>query len=267
MSAAQDLVTSQDPITARAIMTTPVASIAADAGLADAVAAMLQRRVSGLPVVDAGGRLVGVVTEGDFLRRAELGTRRSKPGWLQALWNPGRAASDYVHDTGRRVADVMSAPAVAIGPEAEAPEIVETMARHAVKRLPVVEDGRLIGIVSRSDLMRALDRAWRSRPAARRRSDAEILSDIRAEFERVPCIPSALVGVIVRDGVAALHGTILDERERDAVRVAVENTEGVRGVEDHLVWIEPISGMTLASPDDRLASAGPDQPGAGRFGA
>lgn len=243
----------RDLVTAREIMTAPVACIAADATVAEAVSAMLERRISGLPVVDAAGRLAGVVTEADFLRRAELGTGHKPRSWLQVFWNPGRAAEDYVHDMGRRVGEVMTAPAVALGPEATVREIVDMMARNAVKRLPVVEDGRVVGIVSRSDLLRALDRSWRSRPAPRRRSDAEILADIRAEFDRVPCIPAALIGVVVRDGVVALHGSILDERERDAVRVAVENTEGVKAVEDHLVWIEPMSGMALASPDDRAS--------------
>lgn len=248
------------PVKARDIMSTAVASIPAEATVANAVSVMLERRISGLPVVDTAGRLVGVVTEGDFLRRAELGTGHKPRRWLQVFWSPGRAAVDYVHHQGRRVGEVMSAPAIALGPDATVQEIVDAMARHAVKRLPVVEDGRLVGIVSRSDLLRALDRTWRIRPAPRPRSDAEILADIRAEFDRVPCIPAALVAVTVREGVVALNGSIMDERERDAVRVAVENTEGVKAVQDHLVWIEPMSGMALASPDDRAAD-----PDAGRI--
>jgi CBS domain-containing protein len=245
---------------ARDIMTASVASIAAAASVADAVSAMLDRRVSGLPVVESNGALVGIVTEGDFLRRAELGTEHKVGRWLRLFFSPGRAAVDYAHDQGRRVGDVMTAPAIAVGPDASVQEIVDLMTRHAVKRLPVVEDGRLVGIVSRSDLLRALDRSWRARPAPRPRSDAEILSDIRAEFERVPCIPSALIGVVVRDGAVTMHGSIMDERERDAIRVAVENTEGVKAIHDHLVWIEPMSGMALASPDDRA-----EDPNAGRI--
>ncbi|WP_348626160.1 MULTISPECIES: CBS domain-containing protein [unclassified Mesorhizobium] len=137
-------------------MTTPVVEIDPDASIADAARLMLSKGISGLPVIRSDGTLVGIVSEGDFLRREELGTRRTRPRWLETLVSPGRAADEYVQANGRRIEEVMTADVVTVSPGTSLSRTVELMTRHHVKRIPVVDGGKVVGIVTRSDMLRAL---------------------------------------------------------------------------------------------------------------
>src|SRR5262245_33350204 len=141
---------------ARDVMTWSAITVRPDESVTRAVQLMLQNKISGLPVVDDKGRLVGIVTEGDFLRRGELGTQRQRPRWLEFLLGPGRLAAEYVQASGQKVAQVMTPEVKTITSESPLEEVVRLMERHRVKRLPVVQDGKLIGIVSRADLLPAL---------------------------------------------------------------------------------------------------------------
>ena len=122
---------------AKDVMTPDVLTVDPDASVLEAIRLMLQRRISGLPVVDASGALVGMVTEGDFLRRAELGTEHHAPRWFEFLAGPGRAANDYVRAKGRKVHDVMSAEIHSVSEDTPLNEIVDTMERRRIKRVPV----------------------------------------------------------------------------------------------------------------------------------
>ena len=133
-----------------------VVSVLPETSLADAVRIMLAQRVSGLPVVSSAGRLVGVVTEGDLLRRAELGTEGRQVGWFKSFLMPGRAAEDYVATHGRHVSEVMTSEPIFVTPETPLAEVADIMRSKRVKRLPVLDYGALVGVVSRSDLLRAL---------------------------------------------------------------------------------------------------------------
>ena len=236
----------------RDVMTQSVISVKADESILMAARLMLQNRISGLPVVDANNALVGVVTEGDFLRRGEIGTTRRRPKWLEFLVGPGRLASEYVHQSGRKVGEVMTPNPVTVGEEDALETVVQLMERHHVKRLPVMRGGRMVGIISRANLMHALASLARETP--------EITSDDAAIRDR---ILSALaehhwafgVNVVVKDGIAEIWGTIMDERERQGCIVAVENVPGVKQVHDHLVWVEPMSGMAFASSEDDTRQA------------
>ena len=141
---------------ARDVMTWGVISVETDASVERAARLMLQNKVSGLPVVDSQGAMVGIVTEGDFLRRSEIGTKRRRPRWLEFLVGPGRLATEYVHAAGRKVSEIMTPDPCTVSPETSLEQIVDVMERRRIKRLPVVEDGKLIGIVSRANLMHAL---------------------------------------------------------------------------------------------------------------
>jgi CBS domain-containing protein len=233
---------------ARDVMTWGAISVEANASIMHAASLMLQNKVSGLPVIGADGHIVGIVTEGDFLRRRELGTQRRRPRWLEFLIGPGRLASEYVHACGRKVEEIMTANPHTISVDTSLEEIVELMERHRVKRLPVVEDGRLVGIVSRSNLLHALaSLAHEAKPQAV--DDAAIRDRILAECAKQPWAPH--VNVVVRDGEVSLWGVITDERERRAFIVAAENVPGVKRVHDHLAWIDPMSGtMILLSEED-----------------
>nr|WP_319799914.1 CBS domain-containing protein [Mesorhizobium sp. PAMC28654] len=140
---------------AEAIMSKPVVGIDPSASIAEAAALMLSKKISGLPVIRSDGTLVGIVSEGDFLQRGELGTERKRSRWLEFL-SPGKAADEYVRANGRRVEEVMSQDVVTASPAASLAKVVELMTRRHVKRIPVTDGGKVVGIITRSDLLRAL---------------------------------------------------------------------------------------------------------------
>ena len=231
---------------AKDIMTSPVVSVEADATVVQAAQIMLQKRISGLPVVDKDGRLVGIVTEGDFLRRAETGTERRRPRWLEFLIGPGRLADEYTRSHSRKLEDVMTSDPVIVSEDAPLEEIVNVMERHQIKRLPVVRGQQLVGIVSRANLLQALASVHReAEPSAQ--GDEVIRGLVLAEFGKQQWAPMVLIYInpIVRNGIVELWGTITDERERRALIVAAENVPGVKEVRDHIVLVDPISGIVL----------------------
>jgi CBS domain-containing protein len=236
------------------VMTSPVISIEPDAPIWQAVRIMLQRHISGLPVVDEKGRVVGIVTEGDFLRRAETGTQRRRPRWLEYLIGPGRIADEYTRSHGRKVSEIMTADPVTVTEETSLDEVVRLMEKRQIKRLPVVHGEHLVGIVSRANLVHALAGVAREiRPTSA--SDQAIRDRILAELANQTWAPVALVDVIVRDGVVELWGTITDERERKAIVVAAENVPGVKAVNDHLAWVDASSGMVLYQSNEEPVQA------------
>jgi CBS-domain-containing membrane protein len=238
------------------VMTWGTITVEPEASMARAVRLMLQNSISGLPVVDDKGRLVGMVTEGDFLRRGELGTQRQRPRWLEFLVGPGRLAAEYVQSSGRKVSEIMTPDVQTITPETPLDEVVRKMERHRIKRLPVVQDGKLVGIVSRANLLHALASVAREFKSAAT-DDITIRDRIIAECAKQPWAPH--VNVVVRDGIVELWGAIMDERERQAFIVAAENVPGVKLVHDHLAWIEPTSGIVVLSAEDEAKAGTPIQ--------
>src|SRR6516164_1670190 len=236
------------------VMTRNVISITADEPILKAARLMLQNRISGLPVVDKDGALIGMVTEADFLRRSEIGTARRRPRWLEFVIGPGRLATEYVHAAGRKVSDIMTPDPCTVVPETSLEQIVDVMERRRIKRLPVVEDGKLIGIVSRANLMHALASVAREVKSPAEADDL-IRDRILAELAKQTWAPH--INVVVRDGVVDLSGVLTDERERQAFMVAAENVPGVKIVHDHMAWIEAFSGMVLESAADEARAKSP----------
>jgi CBS domain-containing protein len=236
------------------IMTPKVLSVSPDAPILEAMQLMLVNGVSGLPVIDQHGKLTGIVTEGDFLRRVETGTEKKRTKWLEFFVGPGQLAEEYVRTHGRRVGEVMTPDPFTIAEDTRLEDVVDSMERRHIKRVPVVREGRVVGIVSRADLLHALARLVRTLSASSR-TDEDIRQHIVSALAAEAWVPKSFIEVQVRDGVVELEGRILDERERQALRVVVENIPGVKAVKDHLVWIEPMSGMTFGPPDDTVASA------------
>jgi len=236
------------------IMTSPVLSVESESPISQAIQLMLEKRISGLPVLDGQGRLVGIVTEGDFLRRTETGTQRRRSRWLEFLIGPGRLADEYTRSHGRKVIDVMTPDPVTINEQTSLEQVVQIMEKHRIKRLPVLREQKLVGIVSRANLLHALAGvASDIKPVTT--SDEAIREQLLAELGRQSWAPAALINAIVKQGVVELWGTITDERERQAIIVAAENVPGVKGVRDHLVWIEPNTGTVIYSTSDELERA------------
>ena len=240
---------------AHQIMTRPVITILPDATIVDAANLMLRRHISGLPVVDASGKLVGIVSEGDFIRRGEIGTERRRGAVLKFILGAGRSASDFVHENGCKISEIMTPSPVTITEDTPLADIVDLMEKRNVKRLPVVRNDKIVGIVTRANLLRAVASMARHIPDPTA-DDDHIRNRIINALEKVEWGPIGL-NVVVRDGIVHLDGVITDERSRQAAIVAAENIEGVRKVHDHLCGVETTSGMYLNSPEDEeMARAG-----------
>ncbi len=234
------------------IMTRIVVSVDPDATVLQAARLMLKHHISGLPVVNKKGKLVGVLSEGDFLRRSETHTERRRSRWLEFVMGPGRIASDYVHSHGNKVSEVMTREVKTVGEDASLEDIVELMEQHRIKRVPVLRDEKMVGIVTRSNLMHAMVSLARvASPVAQ--SDAVIREQLLAEMQKQQWAPAATANVVVHDGVVELWGMIVDERQREGLKVAAENIPGVKAVKDHLVWIEPTSGIVIEPPEEAPA--------------
>ena len=233
---------------AHQIMTHGVITVTPDTTIAEAAARMLENHISGLPVVDATGKLVGIVSDGDFIRRSEIGTQRKRAGWLRFLVGPGKEASEFVRASGRKVADVMTPDPITASEDTALDSLVQVMEKNNIKRVPIVQFGRVTGIVTRTNLLRAVAQLARdvADPTA---DDDHIRERVTRAIEQNDWRPLGLQ-VTVKDGVVHLHGIITDYRWRDAAIVAAENIAGVRQVHDHLCWVDPFSGMYLNSDED-----------------
>lgn len=219
--------------------------------IADAVHLMVTQRISSLPVVNEFGAVVGMVSEGDLLRRVELGTEASNSRWLIWLGSRGRAAREYVRSHARRVGEVMTASVVCVAPDTELSEVVALMESRHIKRVPVLEKGRLIGIITRWGLMRVLE-GLLPRTSIRPVDDEELRRRLLVAVKEQSWAPRTPFDLKVVNGVVEFVGVVTDERERTALRVLAENTPGVRGVVDHLLWIDLMSGVPLdPQPWDR----------------
>lgn len=227
------------------IMTRNATSVQPCTTVDEAARIMLANNFSGLPVLDENGLLVGVVSEGDLLRRSEIGTEGEPAGWLKALLQPASVAADYVATHSRHVSGVMTHKPVFVTPTTPLAKAVEVMLHKHIKRLPVLEDNRLVGIISRADLLRALTSIpIRTKESA---SDDEILTSIEAEIRKAKWAPKSGLRVAVKDKVVILEGTIFSDEERLAVITIAENAPGVKDVKDELVFVDPGSGLAFPS--------------------
>jgi CBS domain-containing protein len=240
------------------VMTRRVISVRPEASVKDAVVLMLKNAVSGVFVIDAQKQLAGIVTEGDLLRRAEIGTERRRLRWIEFLVGSGAVAEDYTRSHARKVRDIMAREVVTVGEDANLADTVRLMEQKRIKRVPVLRGTEVIGVVSRANLLQALAMAGIEQSASSE-SDPVLRERILARLDNESWAPKGFINPIVRNGVVELWGTILDERERAALRIAAENTPGVKAVHDRLVWVEPYSGFTVEAPEasdgDARASA------------
>jgi CBS domain-containing protein len=240
---------------ARDVMTTGVISTTPECPLSEVLQVMLDRRVSGLPVVNASGKLVGMITEGDCLRRVETGTEIKRPLWRELFAGPEKLAQEYIRAHGRKVAEVMTPDPITATEDTDVSEIIHLMEKSRIKRLPVMRGDAVVGIVSRANVIRVL--ASLLRGAKTNETDIEIRNNILAEFGKLPWAANKLVDVTVKDGVVDLWGSFTAFRQDEAAVVAAENITGVKEVRSHLAWVDPMSGITVYSPDEKNPLADP----------
>ena len=226
------------------IMTRAVVSVSAETSIAEAARLMVLRHISGLPVIDTAGAVVGIVTEGDLLRRSETGTAPHHPRWVELLLGPGRLAEEFTRTHARKVGEVMTTDVASVSSETDLADLVQLMNKRRLKRLPVIDNGRLVGIVTRANLMRALVKALIKEPAGGL-SDEEIRNVILRSIDAERWAPRFAIDVVVKDGIVDLSGEITDERQRTALQVLIESTPGVKAIRDHLVWVDSVSQIIV----------------------
>ena len=233
---------------AHQIMTKNVITIRPNVSIGEAARLMLEHHISGLPVLDSGGKLVGIVSEGDFLRRSEIGTQRRRPRWLQFLIGSGREASEYVRQTGRKAEEIMTSNPVTVGEDTPLGELVGLMEKHDIKRLPVIRGEKLVGIVTRANLLQAVASLARDVPDPTA-DDDHIRDRITQAINKTHWRPIGLQ-VTVRNGVVHLHGIVVNDSSRQAAIVAAENVAGVKEVHDHLCFVDTYSGFYVEAGED-----------------
>jgi len=220
-------------VQAKDIMTARVITVSVDASVSDVARLLVDNGISALPVVDEAGGLLGIVSEGDLMHRAEAGTGLRRSWWLSLFTDADVSAAQFVKEHSRRVSDIMTRNVITATPETSVADIADLLESKRIKRVPIVADGKLVGIVSRANLVRAL--AGLPRPAEGvQGKDAEIRHNILARLKSEPWNP-AWLNVRVENGVVELWGATTSQAQKRAAHVAAEITPGVVRVEDNIV--------------------------------
>ncbi|MEW5704361.1 MAG: CBS domain-containing protein [Pseudomonadota bacterium] len=215
------------------VMSSPVITVKPYASVKEAATLFLDRGISAVPVVDDAGRLVGIVSEGDLIHRSEIGTERRRSWWLLLVAEEQALAADYIKTHAIKVADVMTRTVITATPETPLHEIAMTMEKNGIKRVPIVRDGQLVGIVSRANLVQAFASSGTKLEIPL--SDTTVRDKLMEKLKQQSWAHTGLLNVTVNDGVVDLWGFSSSETERNAVRVAAETTSGVRAVNDHIL--------------------------------
>jgi CBS domain-containing protein len=217
------------------VMVSNVITVNVDATVQEVAGTLATNHVSAVPVVDRQGKLAGMVSEGDLIRRSEIGTERSRSWWLDALSTNRKLAEEFVRSHSRRVSDVMTTDVISVKPDSTLGEIASLLEKNGIKRVPVVQDGTVVGIVSRANLVQALASVMGQPLETTAESDASLRRKVLARLQEAPRVRPALLNIIVHDQIVELWGTVDSEAERKAARVAAEVTPGIRHVNDNLV--------------------------------
>lgn len=216
---------------ARDVMTTDVATISADTPVREIAALLLNRQISGVPVTDATGAVIGMVSEGDLMHRPDLGGGRHRAWWLRLFQSQDDDLRDYIKDHGMRAAEVMTRDVVSVAEDRPLSQIAEVLESHRIKRVPVVRDGKLVGIVSRADLLRGLAVRQPDLDYPRLPDDRALRAAVLEELAELNLDSSPYLGVVVSDGVVHIWGVAKSTEEIQALKVAAESVAGVRSTD------------------------------------
>jgi len=219
---------------ARDLMTGTAVTIAPDATVADAARMMAEKGVSGLPVVDLSGELVGIVTEGDLLRRKELGSETRRTWWSRLFRDDKSLAGEFAKAHGRFVREVMTRNVVCVRHDTPLGRVAELLWTLDVKRLPVLKNGALVGMISRRDVVRSLAKLAAIEARPQKASDDEIAHGVLSRIDNAPFVAAIQVQLTVTDGVVEVAGTVSSENQRQAVLAMIEETPGVARVIDRI---------------------------------
>src|SRR5215510_9009152 len=214
------------------VMVSTVITVGVNASIGEVAAILLNNHISAAPVVDEKGELVGIVSEGDLMRRPEIGTTKRHSWWLELISNKWGSATEYIKSHSRKVADVMTRDLITAKPDTPVGDIAGLLERNQIKRVPIVEGGKLVGIVSRANILQALSIATRKLPSLMTADDSELRKKVVSQMASEPWRPTMLT-VTVQDGTVDLWGLVHSVEEKKAAQLAAEITPGVRGVVDN----------------------------------
>ena len=217
------------------VMVTKVITVGPDACVQDVAHVLLSARISGVPVVGPNGELLGIVSEGDLMRRVEAGTGRPRPWWLALFTGKEVLAAEFIREHSRKVTDVMTRHVITAAPDTPLSKIANLLEKNAIKRVPIVEGGKVVGIVSRANLLQALASLSKQVEVAAEVNDSQIRDKVLTQLNAEPWTRPSLVNVIVQDGTVELWGIVESASEKKAVRIAAEVTSGVRVVNDNVI--------------------------------
>jgi CBS domain-containing protein len=220
-------------------MVSTVITVGPDASVQDVADLLVRNRISALPVVADNGELLGIVSEGDLINRPETETARRKSWWLDALASNETLAADYVKSHSRTVADVMTRDVITASPDTSVADLAALLEKNSIKRVPIIKDKRIVGIVSRANLLQGLASLKEKAPQARA-DDSAIRDNVMKKLANERWARPALLSVTVQDGTVDLWGIVESATEKKAVHVLVEVTPGVRAVNDNLI-VRPTS--------------------------
>lgn len=220
------------------IMSMNVISVSPGTDIHEIAKTLLVNRISAVPVVDDRGKLLGIVSEGDLIRRRESGTARHTSWWLRLLQNPNELAQEYVKTHGRTAKDVMTRKVITVTEETSVSEIAEILEKNRIKRVPVVHDGKVVGIVSRANLLHGL--VVRKIPITRKGQGVELKKAVLEELRETGV--RSLIDVVVSDGAVHLCGSVESDPEKEALEIAASNTPGVTKVVNHVGVYPQIAG-------------------------
>jgi CBS domain-containing protein len=221
------------------VMVSKVITVGPDTPVNEIANILLSNRISAVPVVDDRKSIIGIVSEGDLIRRVEAGTERRHSWWLELIGDRRQLARDYLKAHATRAADVMTKAVVVATPDMPLAEIATLLERHRIKRVPIVDQGRLVGIVSRANLLQALAALRRDIIVDHKVDDSILRERINTELIAHSLAYASQINIIVHAGVVELWGNAGTQDEKDAIRVAAETVQGVRKVEDHIAVNSP----------------------------
>lgn len=224
---------------AKDVMATNVATVSADMGIAEIAKLMLEQRIGAVPVVDADGHILGIVSESDLMHRPETGAKLRQPRWLAFLADPEGGTEEYVKTHGLRARDVMTQPAITVAEEAPLSEIAQLLEEQRIRQVLVAREGKLIGLISRRDLLHELLAQIEALKASASLDDQTIRQTLLEALKKEDWAPGVYLHIVVTDGVVHLWGLAPSEQVRNALRIAAENIPGVREVKDHLGHLPP----------------------------
>jgi CBS domain-containing protein len=216
------------------VMTREVITVTADASVAEVARVLADRAISAVPVVDEENRVIGMVSEGDLLHRIETGTERRRAWWLDMVASTNQLARDYITSHSGSVKDVMTREVIAVSETTPVADIAILLEANRIKRVPVVRDGKLSGIVSRANLVQALAMTASGPSGSTEADDRAIRDKLLAELKAQKWAAVSPANVTVKDGIVHLWSSYYSEQEKRALVVAAQNIPGVRRVEDHM---------------------------------